>query len=242
MVKAIITAAGLGTRMGVMSDVPKCTLRIDDITIIERTVLSLLGLGIEVAVVTGYKSKMIEEILSKYPVKIYYNPFYREHGSILSLWSALSFIEDNKDLLILNADLFWDVSLIEKILLDQRDIVVLADRSKVKHGLGDFFLKVDSEDRVIKYGKNLEKEDRCMESFGISKISKKTIPFFKNEILKKMKNHELDTWWAVVLYDSDCPVYALDVSDLFWLEVDYPQDYENLLAYLKMGNFGLKYA
>jgi choline kinase len=241
MVKAIITAAGLGTRMGVMSDVPKCALRVDDITIIERAVLLLLSLGIEVAVVTGYKSEIIEEILSKYPVKIYFNPFYREHGSILSLWSALSFIEDEEDLLVLNADLFWDMSLIEKILLDQRDIVVLADRSKVEHGVGDFFLKVDSEGCVIKYGKSLKKEDRCMESFGISKISKKTIPFFKKEVLKKMKDHELDTWWAIVLYDSNLPVHTLDVSDLFWLEVDYSKDYENLLEYLKNGDFGLKY-
>lgn len=241
MVKAIVTAAGMGTRMEAMSEIPKCLLKVGDTTIIERAVSLLISLGIDVAVVTGYKSEEIEEALSKYPVEIYYNPFYLEHGSILSLWSALSFIDDDEDLLVLNSDLFWDISLIERILSDRRDIVVLADRSKVERDIGDFFLMVDSEKRVIKYGKNLKSEEKSMESFGVSKISKNKVLSFKGELLKKIKNHDLDTWWAIVLYDSNYPVYALDVSDLFWFEVDYTEDYENLLKYLEVNDFQLKY-
>jgi len=68
-VKAVILAAGKGTRM--KSPLPKVLHKILGKTIIERVVNSVLNLGniAETIVITGYKSQEVEKHLEKYPVK-----------------------------------------------------------------------------------------------------------------------------------------------------------------------------
>ena len=42
-------------------------------------------------------------------------------------------------------------------------------------------------------------------------------------------------WWENVLYNysKEYPVYALDVEDRFWGEIDYIEDYERILNHIK---------
>lgn len=60
--KAVILAAGKGTRMGTLtSDLPKPMLPVNGVPVLERIVRNLAGAGIgELLIVTGYKAEVVE--------------------------------------------------------------------------------------------------------------------------------------------------------------------------------------
>ena len=61
--QGVILAAGQGTRMGNL-EIPKCLLKIDDITLIEYQLMCLKKLGIDdILIVTGYNDQMIKQHL-----------------------------------------------------------------------------------------------------------------------------------------------------------------------------------
>ena len=50
-----------------------------------------------------------------------------------------------------------------------------------------------------------------------------------------VKEEKYDLWWENVLYNNlaEEPVSVVDVPDLFWAEVDYVQDYERIMEYVR---------
>ncbi len=228
--KAILMAGGIGSRISRTINKPKSTLTVGNHTIISHTVDLLLKNGIEVAVVVGYKKEFIFESLKDYDVKYYFNPFYRVTNSAGSLWFARDFMDD--DLILANADVYWEQPLLDILLKDGHECVMLGDRSRVDKG--DYFFNVRNgflED----YGKELKRENRNCEYVGFAKIRKNAVAKFKKDLDRLVAEEKYNLWWENVLYEnlSTTPVYVEDVSDLFWAEVDYIDDYERILNYVK---------
>lgn len=70
---ALITAAGMSTRMGTL----KQTLPLGKKTIIETVVSRFMHVGVsEIVVVTGYRSEEVRDVLKGYPVTFAENPAY----------------------------------------------------------------------------------------------------------------------------------------------------------------------
>lgn len=90
--KAIIVAAGLGSRLGDLTkDIPKSLLKIGKDTIIERNINTLKKNGIEdIGIVVGYKKEKIMELLGDGYTYIF-NPFYENTNNMASLWFAKIF-------------------------------------------------------------------------------------------------------------------------------------------------------
>lgn len=230
--KAILMAAGLGTRISKKVKRPKSTLEIENTTIIARAVKILLDKGIEVAVVVGFKKEHIFEELNGLDVKFYFNPFYRVTNSMASLWFARDFINPDEDLLLGNADVFWEESILDKLIEDERDAVMLADSSKV--GIGDFFFYTENE-KLIDYGKDLELNQRNCEYVGFAKLRKSFLPGFLNRLDRLINREDYNKWWENVLYEylNRYEVNVLDINGQFWGEVDTFEEYEIILDYLK---------
>lgn len=206
-------------------------LEIGNTTIIRHTVEMLLGEGIEVAVVAGYKKEMLYENLKGLDVKFYYNPFFKVTNSMASLWFARDFFDDENDMILGNADVYWEKTLLNKLIADPRDAVMLSDISRVK--VGDYFFKIEN-DRVILYGKDIPAEERTSEYVGVAKLKKNFIPGFVERLEKLVGDEVYHMWWENVLYEysKEYPVYALDVNGMFWGEVDYIEDYDRITNYL----------
>ena len=88
--KAILLAAGRGTRISRYLDGnPKCTVDLGNGTkLIEYSIAMLKKKGItEIALVTGYRHRVIEDVLKGANVKFFYNPFYDVTNSLASLFS-----------------------------------------------------------------------------------------------------------------------------------------------------------
>ncbi len=228
--KAILMAGGIGSRISRTINKPKSTLTVGNHTIISHTVDLLLKNGIEVAVVVGYKKEFIFESLKDYDVKYYFNPFYRVTNSAGSLWFARDFMDD--DLILANADVYWEQPLLDILLKDGHECMMLGDRSRVDKG--DYFFNVRNG-YLEDYGKELKRENRNCEYVGFAKIRRNAVAKFKNDLDRLVTEEKYNLWWENVLYEnlSTTPVYVEDVSDLFWAEVDYIDDYERILNYVK---------
>jgi choline kinase len=235
--KALIMAAGKGTRISrYIGENPKCTVDIGNIKLIENTIKELNGAGItEIAIVLGYKGKVIEEILKHYNVNVYYNYFYDVTNSIASAWFAKDFLDD--DIIIMNGDVFFEHSLLGDIINEQLSPVLFCDNSRKEEADYKFYYE---DSKLIKYGKELEGEDISGEYIGIAKIAKEFLPIFKERLDELIKTQQHGLWWENVLYSliSEYDIYVKEINGKFWAEVDYIEDYERIL---KFRNYKLNY-
>ena len=90
--RAILLAAGKGTRMYRHFRCPKSTPKIDGVPIVRHSVEILLSKGIDVTVVLGYDCDTIRSCLKGCKVDYCYNPFYSVTNSLGSLWTALEYL------------------------------------------------------------------------------------------------------------------------------------------------------
>ena len=229
--KAILLAAGVGRRISRNIVTPKSLLKVGDSTILGNTVRMLLRNNIEVAVVVGYMKNQLQSELDGLPITFYYNPFYYITNSCSSLWFAKEFIDTESDIILANADVFWEQPVLDTLLEDKRDIVMLADSSRTR--VGDYFFRV-KDGIIVGNGINIPVEERSCEYAGIAKIKKNHVPFFKEKVNDFVDGQKHSSWWENVLYESKDihPVHVRDISQHFWAEVDYIEDYKRILNYL----------
>ena len=232
--KAILLAAGKGTRISRMvQDVPKSTLPIAGTPLIRQTVERLKRYGMDVVICVGYMQETIREALEGYDVKYYFNPFFDVTNSIASLWFARDEIDG--ECVIMNADVFFSDTILDMLIAEDKDAVVLVDRTR--RATGDYFFATTDNGCISEYGKDLPLALRSCEYVGIGKISEKFIPVFKDRLDTMINHSEYDKWWENVLYSfAKDPVHHINTKDVeghFWSEIDYFDDYERILNHLK---------
>ncbi len=233
--KAILLAAGRGTRISRMvEDIPKCTLPINGKPLIRITAELLLKANFEIVICLGYKSEKIHKALKGLDVQYYENPFYDITNSIASLWFAKEALKG--DVLILNADVFFSENILSRILADTRDVTMAMDTGRTV--TGDYFFSTTDNGCIKKYGKDLPLTERSCEYVGIAKVSEKFLPSFTHkleELISKQKHH---MWWEDIIYSlvSEKDIYTVDIKGEFWSEIDYFDDYERILNYIKQGD------
>lgn len=231
--RALILAAGRGTRISrYLSGRPKCTVDIGGgITLIENTIRQLRGMGIkDIGIILGYNQEVIREILKEHDIKFYYNPFFDVTNSIASAWFARDFITNEDDIMIMNGDVFVDDSLLEIIKEETLSPVLFCDETRKEEADYKFYYE---DNRLLKYGKELEGEDITAEYIGIAKIGKEFISTFKNELESMINKQQHYLWWKNALYElsKEKDIYVKDVEGRFWAEVDYMEDYERILKF-----------
>lgn len=233
--KAILLAAGRGTRISkFIKEIPKSTLPIkNEKPLIRNTVELMLERNIEPIVCVGFKSDHIYKALEGLPVTYYYNPFYTVTNSIASLWFAKEQIND--DLIVMNADVYFSEDILDNLINNPNEVVLVSDKSRIKEG--DYFFKLNNDDRVIRYGKDILLEDRSCEYVGMAKICKSFTQDFKQRLEKLVDDQEYSAWWENVLYsftDEDTNLIStMDVNGRFWAEIDFLDDYERILKFVE---------
>lgn len=231
--KAILMAAGVGSRISNKISGPKCTLKINtpngEMPLVRYTVERLLSRGITVAIVTGYLEKYVHEALEGLDVQYYSNPFYKVTNSMASLWFAREFLAD-EDTILMNADVFWTDEIMDSITSSDKKYTMLGDVTRAD--TGDYFFGL-KDNKIVRYGKELVREERDTEYVGIALIKKEGIENFRERLETMVQNGRYDLWWENVLYeycDTD-PVYVVDSDGHFWAEVDYFEDYMRIMEY-----------
>lgn len=235
--KAIIMAAGVGSRISRHVEKPKCLLEIEGKAIIRHTCEMLLRNDIAPTIIVGYQHQMIERALSDLGIQILYNPFYRVTNSLGSLWFARNLIPDDEDLFLMNADVFWEQDILDILLEEEQNALLLADSSVARLNEGDYFFGCKGN-KIVKYGKELERELRTHEYVGVGRVRPPFMPAFKAMMHDLIEAEQYNFWWEDILYrcSTEHDVYVRDVAGHFWAEVDYIEDYERIMEYIWQRN------
>lgn len=234
--RAVLMAAGVGRRISDSVEKPKSTLSVGDTTIIRHTVEMLVDNGIDVAVVVGYRKHDIYKALEGLPVTYFFSPFYKVTNSMASLWFAKKFLKKDEDVLLANADVYWEEDLLNSLLKDEHQISMLVDKSR--GAVGDYCFELTDDGYINDYGKELAVDKKHCEYVGVAKVRGEFITTFKDLLEDAVENEVYDLWWENVLYCNciEHPIFTIDVGDSFWGEVDVMDDYRRILNYIKNKN------
>ncbi|PIC69324.1 choline-phosphate cytidylyltransferase [Sporosarcina sp. P16b] len=231
--KAILLAGGRGTRISeYIGDVPKCSLDIGGRSLIRHTVELFQRNNIEVIIVVGYKADIIKDLLCDLDVTYYFNPFYSMTNSIASLWFSRNELHD-EDMIIANADVYFEQNMLDKLLGSKHEQTLLMDSNSELDYL--FFC---NDNQLIGHGKDLK--EYSGEYVGIAKIKKIFLAKFVERLDELIKEQNHDFWWENVLYSfiNEITIHVVDVSGLFWSEIDVIEDYQRILEFRRHTDFG----
>lgn len=230
---AIIMAAGRGTRISrYVDDTCKCTLDIGGITLINHTVEMLLRHDIKVHIVVGFNQQAIRQKLEGLPVTYFTNPFFDVTNSLASLWFAREMFERDEDLILGNADVFWQENILNILKDEQRDAVMLGDSSRNIAEKGDYFFRHDNN-RIVAHGKDLDQELITAEYVGLAKVRTSFFQEFRGRVDEMIHAQKHDLWWESALYSFiyERPILMRDIAGMFWMEIDFVEDYERILKF-----------
>lgn len=173
--KAIIISAGLGTRLRPLTnDKPKCMLKIKGKTILQRQLEVLNGYGVDdIVVIRGYKKEAID-----YPdVRYCFNANYQNNNILESLFYAES--EMNDGFILSYSDIFYEKSILAKLLKSKANISLVIDTDWLSHYVGRYQHPVEEAEKVVvkngritKIGKFINPNEAHGEFIGLAKFSK----------------------------------------------------------------------
>lgn len=230
---AVILAAGLGSRLlDRTKEKPKAFLEIDGVSLIERSIKSLLNQGItKIIIGTGYLHEHFERLKIKYPMIVTCrNIDFASTGSMFTLYNLRHLI--NGSFLLLESDLLYESKALEILLSDTTEDVILA--STATHSGDEVYIQRSKDGFFVNQSKDKSqlKNPDC-EMVGINKIS---LPLFENMVMAseqqyekgKMAIHYEDAFVAVSEKEK---IFVKVMDNLAWCEID---DESHLLRALTM--------
>jgi len=228
--KAIILAAGKGTRLDGAAVKPKCLVEVGGITLLQRQIESLRDANIDrIVVVVGFGAGSIRDECDS-DITFVENIHFAETSSLYSLWLARDHLTDG--FVVLNSDVLFHPQLLANLLESSRnDALLLSDTDETP--LGDEEMKVKlSEDRVIDISKNMDPHEADGENVGIVKFSApgaKALVGYMDELIASGAVKD----WAPRAFREfalNHPLHALSTGGLPWIEIDFPEDYQRAVT------------
>ena len=239
--KIILLIAGQGKRIRNLTNLPKCFLKINKKSILERNIENFQKLKVSnVMLITGYKSGLIKKTLHKNGLlnfNVKYNKFYKEYGNSYSIYLALSSINYDKTV-ILDGDLIYDFEILKNFISDDNKNSVLVGNGSIKD-IECAKVLINKNKTVYKIidkssiGKSLLKKTKFVgEAPGMIKFNKNGLAKFKNSLkifFKLKKNIKLNWEHAINHYCLNNQLYYFKTKNNNWIEVDNLKDYKKAL-------------
>ena len=241
--KAIILAAGEGSRMGKLTqNIPKPLVTVNGKSIIERQ-LSILKQNeiLDVIIITGPHN----EKFNFKKIRYIHDENFREHDQLGSLMSAKK--EIDSDIIILFADIIFDDTILSKILESKSDISIAVDMDWERVYTSRTDNSFDAADKVrfeqgnvSRIFKNMTEEDKKFEIgefIGLMKLSKNGSKqlvdcYEKIQNIHKGKFHDALSLEKAKLVDllqelieNKIKIDAIPITGK-WYEIDTEQDLE----------------
>ena len=242
--KAIIVAAGIGSRLGELTkEFPKSLIDINGKSILERQILSFKKFGINNIVIIRGPHR---EKFSFDDVKYVNDDDYENHNLLGSLMAAED--ELNEDVIISYGDIVFDEIILEQILAFSGNAGLAIDYNweknyseKSKELLGKVSVVTIENNSIsnIGYYENIDKNPGSIlgEFIGIMKLSPQSANYFVTKYNELKRNHDGK------FHDSPSINFAI-ITDMInellqhgikftpikisgkWYEIDTPEDLE----------------
>src|ERR1051325_7127491 len=222
--KAIILAAGKGTRLNGQDLKPKCLFEVGGQTLLARQVEALREAGInDIVIVLGFEAERIRR-LYEHTASFVINSRFEETSSLYSLWLARDHLRDG--FVVLNCDVLFHPELLTKLVSSPFDDALLVDLANSQ--LGDEEMKVKiSDGLVVDIRKDMDPAEADGENVGMVKFSPEGAKRLVDEMDSLIaRGHERD--WApraFCEFASRFPLHAISTDNYPWIEIDFPEDY-----------------
>jgi choline kinase len=153
--KAIITAAGVGSRLGKATEKNnKCLLKVHGKMLLEISVDILCSQGIrEIVVVTGHCYGKVEKALNGKATFVY-NPFYQVSGILPSAWLCRNHVE-NDDFVFITGDSLYHPDILRNCIKKKGGIVICVEKKNCDEEDSKVIVK---NNKIVNMGKNIELE------------------------------------------------------------------------------------
>ncbi|MBL4815487.1 MAG: phosphocholine cytidylyltransferase family protein [Shewanella sp.] len=232
-IKAIILAAGVGSRIRPLTDnCPKSLLKIGDKTILEMMVSHIQACGInEIVFVLGYLEHHIKDFVGQnFPdlnVHFITNEHYADTNTGYSLMLTEEAVKDSS-FIKFDADVVFDIEILKNLIASEHDTCLCVDKN-INLEAEEIKVIIDDKGHVIKASKEVNPNDAVGESIGIEKISSDTAQLLFAELKEMMKdkaNHQ-DYYESGYerLIAKNVIFNVLDITGLKWTEIDTVEDF-----------------
>jgi choline kinase len=225
--KAIILAAGKGTRLNGHDLKPKCLFEVGGQTLLARQVEALREAHInDIVIVLGFEAERIRS-LYEHTASFVINSRFEETSSMYSLWLAREHLRDG--FVVLNCDVLFHPQLMTRLLSSPFEDALLIDLvDKNNNNLGDEEMKIKlSDDLVVDISKDMDPAEADGENVGIVKFSPTGARRLVEEMDVLIANGRLREWAprAFREFAQRFPLHAISTADYPWIEIDFPEDY-----------------
>lgn len=224
--KALILAAGLGTRLAPLTDnCPKSMVEVNGKPILIKQIENLYKNGItDITVISGYKAEVLEERVKKlYPeIRIICSVDYATTNNMYSAYIAKDAM-NGEGFLMMNADVFYDASIIEELIKFEAPNAIVTD---IGTYMEESMKVVEEEGRLIKISKAITPEEALGASIDVYKFSDGAAKAFFNKCTEYIEDKkEVKLWSEVALNDilSEVEFKACPLKGR-WLEIDNHED------------------
>ena len=218
--KAIILAAGIGSRLGNSNPKPLTKLNNGE-SILGRQVAYLseyLGVTNIIAIV-GYKKDLIME---SFPNLLYvYNNFYDSTNTSKSLLAGLHKIE-NENVLWLNGDVVFEKELLPQIIKCSKSCMAVNTNS-----VGEEEIKYNVFDNGNIKEVSKTTSPALGEAVGINKIMTSDLPLFKANLEKCDDQDYFEKALELSIQDG-MKIMPVDINKYLCMEIDFWDDLEQI--------------
>lgn len=226
--RAIILAAGRGSRMGSLTDDrPKCLTIIKGKSLIEYQIAALTEAGIkDIAIVTGYKSEM----LTKYGSYHFHNERWKETNMVFSLLCAKEWL-DNYNCIVSYSDIYYDSRIVKDLIACPNDIAVAYDPNwlafwskRFENPLNDAeTFRIDEDGHIIEIGQRPKTIEEIQGQYmGLLKIKRSKL----QSLFEEMKEPIQDRVSMTSLLNKFVAERIKSIPAEKFFEVDSFSDYE----------------
>jgi len=229
--RAIILAAGYGRRLGQLA--PKCLLRIDGRSLLERHLRLLKAAGVDdIVIATGYEPAQIHAEVERLTIgvqpRFLLNPKY-QLGSVLTAHVCAPALCEGGDVLLMDADVLYDQRMLAALIANAHADRLLQDRGFTP---GDEPVKLCTRNgHPVELRKRVAEGlefDAVGESVGFFRFTESTARRF-SEIVKTYidggrsdQPHEEAV--RDLLLENPERFEVRDVTGIPWMEIDFPAD------------------
>jgi L-glutamine-phosphate cytidylyltransferase len=230
--RAVILAAGRGSRMGALGDDrPKCLVELCGKPLVARQVAALRGGGAnEVGIVRGYRAEMIDVP----GVSTFLNPRWSETNMVMSLAAAQAWLREGP-VIVSYADIFYRRELVRDLAAAPGDLVISYDHAwhtlwsrRFADPLSDAeTFRADAAGRLVEIGgKTTNIDDIAGQYMGLMKFTPKAWEAVDDLLatLQPAVRDRLDiTSLLRLLLAENFPIATLRTEGQ-WGEIDNPTD------------------
>jgi choline kinase len=224
--KAVILAAGKGTRLDGAAVKPKCLVEIGGASLLHRQIDTLRSLDVKrIVVVIGFGGDRIREACDS-EITFVENIHFSETSSMYSLWLAREHLSDG--FVVLNSDVLFHQQLLAKLIESSRDDALLISDQEATP-LGDEEMKVKvREELVVDISKDIDPLEADGENVGIVKFGARGARVLVSYMDELIAKGAVKDWAprAFREYALNHPLHALSTDGLPWIEIDFPEDYQ----------------